>query len=231
MNRYAALIPIKDHSERVPGKNFRLLGDKPLWEHIVYTLSGMEEVGAIFIDTDSARFTSSVLASYPKVRIIPRPASLCGDFVPTNALFAHDLSVIGDEFQHFLQTHTTNPLLTRKTVRAAMQRFEESLAAGAADSLFTVTAYFARFYRRDLTPINHDPRELKRTQDLDPVLEENSNLYLFTREAFAATRARIGRRPFLFEMDRLEATDIDDQASWDLAAALLALRSQTGDWR
>ena len=84
-----------------------------------------------------------------------------------------------------------------------------------------MTPYFARFYRRDLSAVNHNPKELKRTQDLDPLLEENSNLYLFTREAFGRTNARIGARPLLFEMDRNEATDIDDAASWLLAEALL----------
>lgn len=225
MIQYAALLPIKDHSERVPGKNFRIFAGRPLWQHVVVTLSAMEEVASIYIDTDSARFTPEVLRPFPKVRIIPRPAALCGDFVPTNSLFAHDLTQIDATHRHFLQTHATNPLLRADTIRTAMRHFEEAQASGAADSLFSVTPHFARFYRRDHSPVNHDPRELRRTQDLDPLLEENSNLYIFTRESFAATHARIGRHPVLFEMDRLEATDIDDEASWALAEALHAARA------
>ncbi|HNM45768.1 MAG TPA: acylneuraminate cytidylyltransferase family protein [Candidatus Sumerlaeota bacterium] len=220
--KFAALIPIKDHSERVPGKNFREIAGRPLWQHIVATLSSMDEIPAIYIDTDSQRFTSEVLAPYPKVRIIERPERLRGDFVPTNHLFAHDLTLIPETFTHFLQTHTTNPLLTAATIRAAMKALDGGRAAH--DSLFTVTPYFARFFRRDGSAINHDPRELKRTQDLDPVLEENSNLYLFTRESFARTASRIGERPLMFEMDRLEATDIDDPATWQLAETLLLNR-------
>ena len=216
---YSALIPIKDHSERVPGKNFRILGDKPLWAHVIETLQSVDEIDAIYIDSDSVRFTAAVLRPYPKVKIIVRPEELRGDFVATNKLFAHDLTLIPNNF--FLQTHTTNPLLKASTIRAAIAAFEAALAAGTADSLFTVTPYFARFYRRDLSAVNHNPKELKRTQDLDPLLEENSNLYLFTREAFGRTNARIGARPLLFEMDRNEATDIDDAASWLLAEALL----------
>jgi len=226
---FHALLPIKDHSERVPGKNFKPLLGKPLWEHVVATLHAMDEVVTIHIDTDSQRFTAEVLAPYPKVRIIPRPMELCGDFVATNKLFAHDLTEIADDGLPLLQTHTTNPLLTAGTLRRSFQQFDDALKAGHADSLFSVTPYFARFYRRDLTAINHDPKALLRTQDLDPLLEENSNFYLFTRASFAATGARIGARPALFEMDRLEATDIDDEASWLLAEALLKMKAD-GRW-
>ena len=225
MSRYAALIPIKDHSERVPGKNFRPLEGRPLWQHVVATLHAVERIGRIYINTDSARFTAEALAPFPRVTIIPRPAVLCGDFVPTNHLFAHDLTQVPAYVQSFVQTHTTNPLLTVSTVERALDAFEAAQAAGTADSLFTVTPHFARFYRRDLSAVNHDPAVLLRTQDLDPLLEENSNLYIFSRESFAATGARIGRRPVLFEMDRLEATDIDDPPTWALAEALLRQRS------
>lgn len=222
MQSYAALIPIKDHSERVEGKNFRRLGEKALWEHIVSTLSAMEEIGAIYIDTDSERLTQARLAPYPKVRIIERPEELRGDYVSTNRLFAHDLTQVDPKFERFVQTHATNPLLKAETIRRAMHAFGEALSAGTADSLFSVTAYHARFYRPGGEPINHDPEELLRTQDLEPVFEENSNLYLFTRESFAARQARIGLNPILFEMDQIEATDIDDETNWKLAEALVA---------
>ncbi|MEQ8821110.1 MAG: acylneuraminate cytidylyltransferase family protein [Sumerlaeia bacterium] len=224
--QYAALIPIKDHSERVPGKNFRSLAGRPLWQHIVATLQDMDEVGAIYIDTDSDRFTPDVLAPFPKVRVITRPQELRGDFVATNALFAYDLTRIPAEITHFLQTHTTNPLLSPATIRRAIAAFEGAAAEGARDSLFTVTPCYNRFYRRDGSAINHDPKVLIRTQDLEPLLEENSNLYLFSRESFAATGARIGARPMLFEMDGMEATDIDDELGWDLADFLMARQTR-----
>jgi CMP-N-acetylneuraminic acid synthetase len=223
MIRYAALIPVKEHSERVPGKNFRRLGGVPLWQYIVGTLCGMDEIGGIYIDTDSARFTADVLRGFPKVHAIARPPELCGDFVATNRLFEHDLTQIGGEYDRFIQTHTTNPMLKAARIREAMQRFEQALASGAADSLFSVNAHFSRFYRRDGAAVNHNPEELLRTQDLDPLLEENSSIYLFTRESFAWRRRRIGRRPMMFEMSPQESIDIDDEEKWRLVE--LALES------
>ena len=82
-----------------------------------------------------------------------------------------------------------------------------------------MTRWQTRLYDADGTPINHDPDVLLRTQDLPPVYEENSNLYLFTADQIAAGR-RIGKRPILFEIDPLEAVDIDDEADFVLAEAL-----------
>ena len=87
------------------------------------------------------------------------------------------------------------------------------------DSLFSVTRWQTRLYGADGTPINHDPDVLLRTQDLPPVYEENSNLYLFTADQIAAGR-RIGDRPILFEIHPLEAVDIDDEHDFVLAEAL-----------
>jgi CMP-N-acetylneuraminic acid synthetase len=228
MNRYAVLLPIKDHSERVPGKNFRDFCGKPLWAHVVEALSAVEQVGAIFINTDSERFTPEVLALYPKVTILKRPEELRGDFVSTNKLFAWDLTQIPEGYSGFLQTHTTNPLLLPETIVRMIEEFEEKSAQGECDSLFTVNEYYGRFYHRNGKSINHDPKVLLRTQDLDPLMEENSNLYLFTRESFARTGARIGERPMMFPMNRLESVDIDDQETWDLAELIMASRHKEG---
>jgi CMP-N-acetylneuraminic acid synthetase len=85
-----------------------------------------------------------------------------------------------------------------------------------------VNKFQTRFYRADGSAVNHDPNNLIRTQDLEPWFEENSNLYLFNRASFAATKARIGKKPMMFETPRIESADIDDQEGWDIAENLAA---------
>ena len=97
---------------------------------------------------------------------------------------------------------------------------------GGADFVFTVNKVQARFYRANGSAVNHDPNNLIRTQDLEPWFEENSNLYVFSAESFAATNARIGKRPLMLEMDKTESIDIDDAQSWDLAEAVAMYRSR-----
>jgi CMP-N-acetylneuraminic acid synthetase len=76
--------------------------------------------------------------------------------------------------------------------------------------------------------MNHDPAVLLRTQDLAPVYLENSCLYLFTRELLEERGTRIGARPLLFEIDRDEASDIDEEQDFRMVEALMLAREAGG---
>jgi CMP-N-acetylneuraminic acid synthetase len=220
-----ALLPMKAHSERVKGKNFRSFNGKPLFRWILDTLLSIEEIDRIVINTDAR----SILAEHglvdgPRVLIRDRKPELCGDMVSMNLVLADDVEAVPADT--YLMTHTTNPLLGPGTIRGALHKFDQARAAGEADSLFTVNRFQTRFYRADGSAVNHDPDNLVRTQDLEPWFEENSNLYIFTRPSFAATRARIGRHPVMFETPRMESFDIDDQTGWDMAELVCRYLSQ-----
>ncbi len=215
-----ALLPMKGHSERVPNKNLRDFCGRPLYHRVMESLLGSRRVTEVAIDTDSEAIAADAVKHFDRVRVIERPEAIRGDFVSMNVIIAHDLSVLPGE--HFLQTHSTNPLLTSATVDRAIETYFESQDRN--DSLFSVTALRARLYWKDGSPVNHNPRELLRTQDLPPVFEENSNLYIFSRSSFVrAGQKRIGTKPLMFEMDRLEAVDIDEEADFRVAEALFCL--------
>ena len=221
--RFSALVPMKGHSERLPGKNLRPFGGRPLLASVIGALADSGVVEEILVNTDSPAIADAARGASDLVRAIERPAELCGDEVSMNRIIAHDLSVAAAE--HLIQTHATNPLLRPATIRAAAARYAAALASGEGDSLFSVTRHQVRLYTASGRAVNHDPAQLKRTQDLDPIYEENSCLYLFNRASFAAAgRRRIGHRPVMFEIDRLEAVDIDEISQFRLAEALYAQR-------
>lgn len=213
-----ALLPIKAHSARVSGKNFRTLGDRPLFRWILDTLLALEEIKQIVINTDArSELRQHGLPEHPRVMVRDRKPEICGDLVSMNLVLADDVASVPADI--YLMTHATNPFLGRDTLRRAIDRF---LSDGTADSLFSVNRLQTRFYRADGSPVNHDPNNLVRTQDLEPWFEENSCLYLFTGQSFATTNARIGRKPLLFEIPKLEAIDIDNPEDWEHAEALAA---------
>jgi CMP-N-acetylneuraminic acid synthetase len=123
----------------------------------------------------------------------------------------------------YLMTHTTNPMLSSNTIRKALDAYHDAVACGEADSLFTVNRIQTRFYRADTSPINHNPSQLIQTQDLEPWFEENSNLYIFSAASFARNSARIGCRPIMHVMNKLEAVDIDTEDDWLMAEAIAKL--------
>ena len=214
--KIAALVPMRHSSERVKGKNYRPLGGKPLFHHIVDTLRAVPEVSEIVIDTDSPLISEDVAAAFPEVRVLERPEHLLGGEVPMTDVLAHDISVV--EADLYLQTHSTNPLLKPATVQAGLRAFLD--AGDAYDSLFSVTPLHTRLWSPAGEPLNHDPNVLLRTQDLPPVMEENSCLYLFEGELLERTGRRIGERPLLFPIEGDEASDIDEESDWRVVEAL-----------
>jgi CMP-N-acetylneuraminic acid synthetase len=218
-----ALLPLKAHSERVKGKNFRMFAGKPLFRYILDTVLELTDIELVVINTDARHLLKQHgLVASDRILIRDRKPEICGDLVSMNLLLADDVANVPADI--YLMTHTTNPLLRPATIRKALKAFKEAKQVGKADSLFTVNKYQTRFYRADATPVNHDPKNLVRTQDLEPWFEENSNLYLFSRESFSRTGTRIGERPMLFETPCIESVDIDDQEGWDLAETLAKAR-------
>lgn len=217
--KIVALLPIKRNSSRVPGKNFRMLGDRPLFKWILDTLLAIKRIDSIVINTDARRevYDCGVRES-PRVIIRDRVSTICGDAVSMNKIIEDDVNNIHADI--YLMTHATNPFLKDATIRKALLAFEKALIANECDSLFSVNKVQTRFYRADGSPVNHDPSVLIQTQDLEPWFEENSNLYLFTSSSFSATKARIGSHPMMYQVSRLEALDIDTEEDWELAAAV-----------
>ena len=220
-SKLVALLPMKAHSERVPGKNFRALGAKPLYAWILDTLLALDDIATVVINTDAAaELGDDARLRQPRVLLRERSAALCGDFVSMNLIIADDIAAVPAD--SYLMTHVTNPFLSAATIRAAVADYDAGVAAGKGDSMFAVTRHQTRFYRADGSAINHDPSNLIRTQDLEPWFEENSCLYLFSAASFSRTQARIGERPMLFPIPKREAVDIDDQDDWHVAALLAA---------
>ena len=218
-----AIVPIKAHSERVPEKNFRPFAGRPLYHHILDTLQETYAVDHVLIDTDSPVIMDEAPRMFSKVRVVERPAELRGDFTSVNRIIGHDMGQIASDI--YLQTHATNPLLRSATITDALNAFARS---EQHDSLFTVNRFQTRLYAADGSPINHNPQELIRTQDLPPVYEENSCLYVFTRESYeAAGQRRIGLTPMMFETDRIESVDIDDEFTFGLAELLARFTHET----
>ncbi len=217
-----ALVPMRHHSERIPGKNYRPLLGKPLYAYILETLLRCPEVALVVVDTDSPVIQEGIRRAFPQVRLIERPEHLRDGRIPMNDILWHDVHQVPAPV--YLQTHSTNPLLRAETISRAIHTFWQVYPA--YDSLFSVTRWHTRLWDAQGRPINHDPNVLLRTQDLPPVYEENSCLYLFTREGFLARRNRLGQRPYLFEIPALEAVDIDEPSDWTLAECLLRMQQR-----
>jgi CMP-N-acetylneuraminic acid synthetase len=218
MTKIVALVPMRHHSQRVADKNFRPLAGRPLFHYILNTLQGVPEIEAVLVDTDSQPIMDGLRERFPSVRVVPRPEHLRADATSMNEVLAYDTSQVEADF--YLQTHSTNPLLKAETVSRAIQQF---LAAYPTyDSLFSVTRLQTRLYDQIGRALNHNPAILLQTQDLPPVYQENSCLYIFSRATLLDRRNRLGERPLMFEIDAAEAWDIDNQLDFEITEFLMS---------
>jgi len=218
--KIAALVPMRHHSQRVPGKNYRPLAGRPLYQHILDTLQACAEIDQIVVDTDSPEILEGLAAHYPEIIALERPEALRADDIPMNEILLYDTAQVQADL--YLQTHSTNPLLRAETISSAIQALLNGFPA--FDSLFSATRLQTRLWDELSRPINHNPAILLQTQDLPPVFEENSCIYIFTRENLLRRRNRLGERPLMFKMEADESWDIDEEIDFLIADAILSKR-------
>lgn len=223
MKKIVALVPMRHESQRVHGKNYRLLAGRPLYQYIISTLLTCKEINEVVVDTDSETIIAGLRMDFPQVRILVRPDHLCGGNIPMNEVLLHDVSQVEADF--YLQTHSTNPLLSSETISRAIQIALDNYPR--YDSLFSVTRWQTRLWNELGVAINHNPEILLRTQDLPPVFEENSCLYIFTADTLRNQRNRIGKRPFMYQIDPEEAWDIDEEIDFMIVDLLMRQGAKT----
>lgn len=220
--KIVALLPMKGNSERVPNKNLKFFCGKPLYTIVLDTLLKSNFIDKVVVNTDSMNIKNEIEKKYDEdsVIVLDRPEEIIGDYVSMNKIINHDIENVEADF--YIQTHSTNPLLKVVTLDNAIEKMLD--IKDEYDSIFSVTRIQTRLYEQNGEPFNHNPKELLRTQDLDPLYEENSNFYIFTKESFEASGGkRIGVKPFMYEIDKIEAVDIDEPQDFIIAESLYTL--------
>jgi len=218
--RIAALVPMRHISERVPGKNYRLFNGKPLYHYVISELLDCPLIDRVIIDTDSPVILDDAHKNFKNVHLIERPDHMKDGKIPMNQIILHDIDAVHADF--YLQTHSTNPMVKSETFTHALKIFLTKYPD--YDSLFSVTKMQTRLWDASGNPINHDPGVLTRTQDLPPIFEENSCIYIFSRDGMKKLQNRIGKKPLMFEMDPIEAWDIDEEFDFRMAEFLYKQR-------
>lgn len=205
--RVAAVIPIKLHNERLPGKNTKLLCGIPLIKYILTTLLECQNIDDIYVYCSS----DIVLEYIPDgVSFLKRPTYLDA---PT-ANFTQIFEAFSNEVKAdiYVYTHATAPLIKSRTIDSCIKM----VSGGEFDSAFTATK-IQDFLWQDGRPLNFDASNIPRSQDLKVIYRETSGVYVFTNKVFDKYKRRVGVKPFVYEVDIKEATDINTQEDFDVA--------------
>ena len=202
-------IPIKENSQRVPRKNFRVFNDEPLYKHTLLKYANDK----VFVDTDSDEIYNEINRDdrLNNVCVFKRDKHLIGDTVSVCDLLKNFIKKF-DITEPVAQIHVTSPFLLDSTLRKCYDMI------GDYDSIVSCNLHQTRFWRKEAygyCPVNHNPTKLEQTQDLPAFYEENSAFYIFKPSVLLKHGNRIGQNPYFFVLNEPENLDIDTEQDWD----------------
>lgn len=211
--KIVAIMPIKLNNERCPGKNTRMLGNKPLLAHELdnLKLTGLCDSINVYCSDEA------VVPFIPEgIRFIKRPEFLDLPTSNFNQIFENFMNAVDADI--YVYAHATAPFITVDTMKQCI----EAVKSGKYDSAFCASK-IQTFLWKNGEPLNFDASNLPRTQDLEPIYQETSGVYVFTKKVYLKFKRRIGMKPFIKEVSLKETIDIDNPEDFNLAEVMVNL--------
>jgi CMP-N-acetylneuraminic acid synthetase len=219
----AVFLPCRAGSTRVPGKNTRPFAGDPggLLAIKLQQLSYLRGIDTVVVDSNDlavlerARASQRSWPNNSELRIVERPDHLGRADTTTDALIRYAFETVREDI--VLWTHVTSPLVGPGVYQAALETYH-GRDTRAFDSLMAVTV-LQTFLWNDTGPMNYSRTVTRwpRTQDLPPVYEVNSAVFLIDAALGRQLGDRVGNSPLLFPLDKVTAIDVDDHESFRLA--------------
>ena len=206
----ACFIPIKSNSERVPGKNLRLLNGKKLYQYICNHVKEADVFDDVFVDTNSPEVADYAIQL--GFQVIERKPELAKNTANGNDLLMYHFNKYPN-YDYYFQLFATAPYMQPETIKSCYYKL---IASEEYDSCFTATENHS-FYWLAGNPINYRPGILPRSQDMLPIFEETTGLYGISADSLKRFRCRIGRKPYIFIVNKFEAVDINTEEDFKVA--------------
>ena len=209
--KVAALIPIKMNSIRIPKKNIKPFFDgTPLLHFMLKTCVSAKNIDEVYVYCSDASIREYLI---PGVKYLKRPEYLDGDEINANDFIREFIKVVDADI--YVNAHITSPFAKVETIEELVERVK----SGEYDSAFCAES-IRTFMWENGKPLNFDPDNFPRTQDLPVIYGETSIAYVFTKESFIKHNRRLGSHPYIKEVGRIEAMDIDYPEDFEICNAI-----------
>ena len=209
--KIVGIMPLKLNNERLPGKNLMLLGDKQLFRHSLDSLVSTGMCNDIYVfcsDESVGKYLPSNVNYLKRDIVLDLPSS---NF---NQIFDAFSQIVDADI--YVYIHATAPYISEQSMKDCI----DAVKTGKYDSAFCSTVIQDYLWSNG-KPLNFDPSNLPRSQDLAPIYRETSSIYVFTKKMYQKLHRRIGVNPFIKVVGYRESVDINDKDDFLLAEALL----------
>jgi pseudaminic acid cytidylyltransferase len=225
-----AVIPARGGSKRIPRKNIKVFGGKPM---IVYAITAAKKSGLfdhVLVSTDDAEI-ATIANEWGAETPFVRPAELANDFTATVPVVAHAIQAceaLGWSFDNVCCIYPGVPFIEIEDLQGAFKHLE----AGSADYFFPVTEFPSAIQRAlkqnsdgVMQPF-YPEFELARSQDLESAYYDAGQFYWGKKKAWL-NNPRIHSNGAGYVIPSWRVIDIDTPADWDRAELLaMAIKSR-----
>lgn len=209
--KVVAFVPIRLNSKRVAGKNLKMLGDKPLLQYILETLTKTTSIDEVYVYCSQ----EEIIPLLPQgVKFLKREESLDSDTTLGKEIYEAFTKEIDADV--YILAHTTSPFIKAGTIENAVRQVVD----GQHDSAFSAQKVQTFCWYKG-TPLNYNLKEIPLTQNIEPVYFETSAFYIFRREVWTESHRRIGENPYIAIVDPIEGIDIDNPEDFEFATRVL----------
>ena len=209
--KVVAVVPVKTNNERLPGKNTRLLGSRPLIEYCLNMLLQVEEINERYVycsDDSIEDFLPCGITFLRRSRELDRS--------DTNFTQIFDSFIEEVDADVYVYAHATAPFVRTETIRKEVC----AVMTGDFDSAFCAEK-IQDFLWKDGKALNFDASSIPRSQDLPIIWRETSGIYVFSKSVFIDLHRRVGNNPYITQVTKKEAVDINTYEDFRLAEMFL----------
>lgn len=221
MTTSAIVIPIKTNNQRLPGKNTKILYDRPLYDYLFRSVRGCKKIDNIYVDSSSAEILD--IANSYGFRTIKRPEILNSPETSGNDLLDFELQYIENDI--ICQVFVTLPFIDPATIDRCVSELMKDEEVGSILPLYEIHDRFWHFEEGVAKPVNHDPSILIGTQYMKPALRE-CGFYVFKKNEFIKERKRITNQHKVLVFESSQFIDIDTEADFIHAEAIAKWKSE-----
>lgn len=231
LGRTIAVVPARGGSERIPRKNLLSIRGRPLLLHTLEQALRADAVDAVLVSTEDEEVAE--IARAAGTGVVMRPRELASAAATTESVLLHVLDhwreTEGTDPDLAILLQCTSPVRKRRDIDQAVAQ----LVRSDSDSLFSACPDPGLFWTLDEnkpTPLNYDPRNRKREQEMAPQYRENGSIYVFKPSILRTTGSRLGGRIAIYEMDPLSSFQVDSGGDAELIEWVLSRRpADAGD--
>lgn len=202
-----AFVPIKLNSERLPRKNILALGEHALCYYIFQTLLKVNGIDEIYVYCSDEKIMQYIPE---KIKFKKRSKSLDTNF--TKGLDIYNAFAKDVPSDIYVLAHATSPFIKAESIQDALSK----VINGDYDSAMSVEKIQTFTWYKN-KPLNYGLDDIPRTQDIEPVYIETSGFFIFKNHVLQKYGSRIGKNPYLKQVTKIEAIDIDTKDDFELA--------------